>query len=184
MKRFSFKISLLLLFAHSVLSFLLFQFGRVPKIVSLARGEPLLDNNPNYSAKYAYELFNAIGAEGRQLYSSHLWQVDLLYALFTGLVFWYGLHFCVQELFPTRRWASYLPLLSVSAALFDIAENIGLLTVISQFPGRLDGVILAIGYVTMTKLILVNALFLLLLAGLMAVIGRNIFRKRKTIQAT
>jgi len=114
----------------------------VPRMKHLAGGLPLLDMRPWYSFQDAYQLFGALGAQGRSAYVHLLWSVDLclpfLFALFLSRAIKRGRF--------SRLW--WMPALGAAS---DYAENTAITVLLLRYPNRVPALVLLAAALTSLK---------------------------------
>ncbi|KAA3642823.1 MAG: hypothetical protein DWQ07_20075 [Chloroflexi bacterium] len=159
----SLRLAVILLLIHVVVSAIIFHFGWVPQLQSLAGGQDILDNRAGYDAPALYETLVAYGEEGRNIYSAYLVFIDSPCTLLTGLVF---AAFTATIIGQRKGTWKLLYLLPVWIVLLDIVENIAMLWILNTFPQELPALASVMGQITALKMIAVNASFLLVLIAL------------------
>lgn len=152
---------------------LLFSIGVMPvvgqKMAAYAGGAGPIDLEiPTYTVDRAYELLTAYGEEGRQFYKTIEISVDVVYPLIYGFAFAFALAFLWSRVAPGKRWAYYLPLLSLGSVLFDFLENACIVTMLNNFPERLTTVAQIAGVVSLIKWSLAFPTIALVLIGFIA----------------
>lgn len=141
-----------------------FVTGRMKALIGNAR---LLDVViPTYSPSFAHEMVTAYGAEGRALYRIFALSADLIYPLIYGFAFALLLAYLWPRLATGVRWLRFLPLIPLTAMLFDIGENLSVVTMITQYPVQSYGMARLAGFCSLMKWILVFLTLVLMLTGL------------------
>lgn len=161
---------LLLALLYVAASALLFNIGLVPRLMEQSQGMGLLDNTFGYTAERAYDLFETLGADGRQLYRTYLLAFDFLYPILFAVTNSVVLAYLLESLFGPNRFFPLIYLLPFPALLLDYVENICLLTLLWQYPTQLPALALFAEIVTAIKLSLVNVLFIITLVTLAGVL--------------
>ncbi|MCW4012046.1 MAG: hypothetical protein NWF07_03540 [Candidatus Bathyarchaeota archaeon] len=109
-----------------------------PTIEKFSGGIPILDMRLSFTPDDAYELFTALGKEGRQAYRLLHLVPDILFPISYSLAFAFiGAWFLVRllPLDHNLHWLSLIPLVSGTA---DILENISLVFASLAYPSRID----------------------------------------------
>ena len=107
----------------------------IPNVMAFSKGMKLLDMMPTgYDIEYVITLFNTLGQEGRDAYLYHQIPLDMLYPLLFGICFCLLLAYCLNRLNKLRTPFIYLCFLPIIAGLFDYLENIGIITLLGNFP--------------------------------------------------
>ena len=109
-----------------------------PTIKELSGGLMILDIRADFSPDDAYELFTALGPDGRRAYLVlHLFP-DTLFPIGYALVFAFISAWFLVRLLPLDhrlQWLSMIPLIS---GLADVIENLSLVISNLAYPGRID----------------------------------------------
>lgn len=107
----------------------------IPKVMQFADGMKLLDMLPGgYNYEYVKMLFTALGENGRHAYLFVQIPVDMIYPLLFALSFCLVLAFFLRKLNKLNSPFFYFSYLPVIAGFSDYAENIGIITMLNQFP--------------------------------------------------
>lgn len=109
-----------------------------PTIQEYSGGVTILDLRTDFSPDDAYELFSALGTEGRRAYLAlHLFP-DTLFPIGYSLAFAFMSAWFLVRLLPLNhrlQWLSMIPLIS---GLCDVLENLSLVVANLVYPGRID----------------------------------------------
>lgn len=125
----------LLFFILANLVYVLMLTVTIPNVMAFSKGMKLLDMMPTgYDIEYVNTLFNTLGQEGRDAYLYHQIPLDMLYPLLFGICFCLLLAYCLNRLNKLRTPFIYLCFLPIIAGLFDYLENIGIITLLGNFP--------------------------------------------------
>lgn len=174
--------NVILLFVVFVMfSVIIFNFGFIPAIMERSSGADILDNTFNYSAEDVYDLFSTYGNEGRRLYLSYLLLFDFVYPVLFALSNSVLLAYILTGLFPDVRFLRYLYLMPFVAIVFDYVENIGIVTLLLNYPNQLVQLAAITSTITMLKLALVNILFVISLIALVGIIIKSAYRRLKKL---
>lgn len=112
-----------------------------PTIETYSGGLPILDLRSDFSPDDAYELFSALGTEGRQAYLILHLVPDTLFPISYSLAFAFISAWFLVRLLPLDhrlQWLSMIPLIS---GLADVLENLSLVICNLAYPGRIDGLV-------------------------------------------
>jgi hypothetical protein len=165
---------LLLVFIHVAASVVIFNFGFIPAISQLSQDFDILDNTFNYTPEHVYRVFSIYGEEGRGLYLSYLLLLDFIYPILFAFTNSILLAYLFERLIPRVR---YLYLTPFIALLFDYLENIGILTLLLNYPTQLFVIAGITSAITVLKLILVNILFIITLIALAGVLIKALYHR-------
>ena len=115
-----------------------------------------------YGPTQAAALLDALGVEGRAYYLSHQLTLDTLYPAMLAVtliatICWLGQHR------PDKRFIRIGIALSGASALFDYAENLGIMTMIWSWPGVFGPLVYAASSATILKSISTTLAVLLVL---------------------
>lgn len=125
----------LLFFLLANLIYVLMLTITIPKVMAFSNGIKLLDMMPaGYDFEYVNLLFNTLGQEGRNTYLYTQIPLDMLYPLLFGISFCLVLAYFLNRLNKLRTPFIYLCLLPIIAGSFDYLENIGIVTLLSNYP--------------------------------------------------
>ena len=109
-----------------------------PTIESLSGGLPTLDLRPSFTPDDAYELFTALGNEGRQAYRFFHLVPDTLFPIGYSLTFAFLSSWFLVRLLPWDHRLHWLSLIPLVSGLADILENLCLVFGGLAYPGRMD----------------------------------------------
>ena len=109
-----------------------------PTIESLSGGLPTLDLRPSFTPDDAYELFTALGNEGRQAYRFFHLVPDTLFPIGYSLTFAFLSSWFLVRLLPWDHRLHWLSLIPLVSGLADILENLCLVFAGLAYPGRMD----------------------------------------------
>jgi hypothetical protein len=109
-----------------------------PTIQEYSGGIPILDLRSDFSPDEAYELFSALGTEGRRAYLTLHLVPDTLFPIGYALAFAFLSAWFLVRLLPLDhplQWLSMIPLIS---GLSDVLENLSLVIANLAYPVRID----------------------------------------------
>jgi hypothetical protein len=109
-----------------------------PTIEEFSGGLRILDTRSDFTPEDAYQLFTALGAEGRRAYLTLHLVPDTLFPIGYALAFAFISAWFMVRLLPldhSLQWLSMIPLIS---GLADVIENLSLVICNLAYPGRID----------------------------------------------
>ena len=134
--------------------FPIFFFGNVPfgisQIKSYSGGVNILDVETFYNATQAYQRLELFGEGGRAAYLRIL-MGDLIYPGLLGLFLSVTITLILRSALPAKSHWHKLNLLPVANLIADYFENLLLITLLLNYPSRLDLLATIAGYVTFVK---------------------------------
>ena len=140
-------------------------------------GTNSLDTHFFYTPEKAYSLLSSYGDAGRILYRNGLLTIDIIIPLLYTLFLSQFISWLFQRSFNSQSKLQKLNVLPVGIGIFDILENIGIVTMISIYPVQSDIIAWASSIFTMTKLSLAIIAVLLVLIGIVKA-SSNRFKKQ------
>jgi hypothetical protein len=109
----------------------------IPKVMGFSDGMKILDLMPTgYNAAYVNALMNALGENGRHAYLFIQIPFDMVYPLLFGISLCLIFAFFLKRLGKSEGSLFYICFLPLLSALFDYAENIGIITILNSYPGN------------------------------------------------
>ena len=109
-----------------------------PTIVEYSGGLPILDTRSYFTPDDAYELFTALGAEGRRAYLTLHLVPDTLFPVGYALTFAFISAWFMVRLLPLDHRLQWLSLIPLISGLADVIENLSLVICNLAYPGRID----------------------------------------------
>jgi len=109
-----------------------------PTIVEHSGGIPILDMRLWFTPEDAYDLFTALGTEGRRAYRILHLLPDMIFPMGYSLVFAFLSAWFLVRLFPLEYWMQWLCLIPLVSGLADQLENLSLVICSLAFPQRMD----------------------------------------------
>lgn len=107
----------------------------IPNTMNFSEGMKLLDMMPTgYDLDYVNKLFITLGEDGRNMYLTNQIPVDMVYPLLFGLTYALVLAYFLKKINKLRSPFSYLCLLPIIAGIADYLENIGIITLLNNYP--------------------------------------------------
>jgi hypothetical protein len=133
-----------------------------------------------YTPDELYSSFERYGEQGRMVYTLGTATIDMVFPLASALFQGILISLLVRRVFPSRPGWQRLNLVPSGAALLDILENLGLLTLLLSYPGRLTGLAAIIAVVTVLKWTMVGLSFLTIVVPALGLVDR-LLRRRKPV---
>ena len=137
-----------------------------------------LDMMNGYTPNQAYQLISSYGDQGRQTYAIIEATLDLLYPFVSALLFSLLILYSFQRGFPNLKWTQWLALLPFAVMACDYLENTCVMTLLLQYPRRLDTVARISSFFTTSKLVL-SPFELLFILGMIGWLVRAIWIKNR-----
>lgn len=168
---------ILMLLSITIL-FNVFLFPHFVNIVTPTGDPSILDARFGFSAGEAWNTLHAFGANGRSAYLFMVAVIDGIYPLIYGLLL-----ILLASFFLNKGLSGYSPfkvlnIIAIDAVLFDYAENLSIIYLITKFPDRADGVARMASVFGIIKWLVVFGCLLLIVYGIVAWII-SFYRKRK-----
>jgi hypothetical protein len=162
-------LAILGLFAATVLMMFLMNGTELPfsnpTIQEYSGGLAILDMRASFSPDDAYELYTALGTEGRKAYLILHLLPDTLFPIGYALTFAFISAWFLVRLLPLDhrlQWLSMIPLIS---GLADVVENLSLVICNLVYPGRIDWLVRFANLLTKVKfgLLPIGLVFLIII---------------------
>ena len=109
-----------------------------PTIEDISGGIPTLDMRSSFTPDDAYELFTALGKEGRNAYRFFHLVPDTLFPISYSLTFAFISAWFLVRLLPLDHRLQWLSLMPLISGLADILENYSLVFASLAYPDRID----------------------------------------------
>jgi hypothetical protein len=109
-----------------------------PTIKEHSGGLTILDIRESFTPEDAYELFTALGKEGRQAYLILHLLPDTLFPIGYALSFAFISAWFLIRLLPLDHRLQWLSLIPLISGLADVVENLSLVICNLMFPSRID----------------------------------------------
>ena len=151
----------------------------IPKTMEFSNGMKLLDMIPTgYDWNYVNELFNTLGENGRKTYLTNQIPVDMIYPLLFGLTYSLLLAYFLKKLNKLKSPFTYLCLLPIIAGITDYLENIGIITMLNDYPDLTETTVNATNTFSVIKSTSTSIFFISLIV-ILIILGIK-FIKRQT----
>ncbi|MCX7772612.1 MAG: hypothetical protein N2376_05805 [Clostridia bacterium] len=166
---------IIFLAAYALISFKPFGMARLHEITG---GPSILDMEMSgYSVDKAYQVLEALGAEGRAFDLNAIIPLDFPFPLAYSFFYFFTLAFLTKTLFPQMK-KPWLPgLLGFLAGLFDWLENIMIIVMLKNYPTRLENFASLSNIFTTLKSLLTMVCMGLILIGLIVLAAKRLVRK-------
>lgn len=171
----------LILFILTNLVYIFMLFVTIPKVTQFADGLKLLDLMPaGYDLEYVNKLFTTLGEQGRYAYLYYQIPVDMLYP---GL---YAVSYCLLFTYLLKKinrhvsrffYFSILPLIS---GISDYIENIGIITMLKQYPNYSEETVAITNTFSVLKSTTTAIYFIALLIVLVILVVNYFLKDKKT----
>ena len=107
----------------------------IPKTMVFSNGMKLLDMMPTgYDYNYVNKLFNTLGENGRETYLTNQIPVDMMYPLLFGISYCLLIAYFLKKINKLNTSFIYLCLLPIVAGIADYLENIGIVSMLNNYP--------------------------------------------------
>ncbi len=127
--------NVIILFAATLIVYLLMLFITIPNVMNYANGMEILDMQPiGYSAEYAKTLLDSLGNDGRHAYLYYQIPLDLVYPILFGLAYSLMLTYFFKKILKAESKLFVLSVIPIIAGVFDYFENIGIVIMLSIYP--------------------------------------------------
>jgi hypothetical protein len=151
----------------------------IPKVMSYSNGMKILDMMPGgYDAAYVKLLFNTLGETGRATYLNHQIPVDMFYPLLFGISYTLLLAFFLKKLNKLDTGLFFICLIPLLAAIADYAENIGIMSLLKNYPELSDNQIMMTNFFSLIKSTLTTIYFIILIIVLV-ILGIKLIKRKK-----
>lgn len=157
--------------------FLLFGWMIVPALPYSAadfavqtNGGSSLDMMIGYSPEKAYEVLDGYGADGRAYYVRKLLINDTVFPIAYSLLFAGTLAVLLKRLTGKDSRLRYLAFLPLAGGVLDLAENVGIITMLLTYPGSMEWIARATSLITAVKLSINLIAMALIVAGIVMII--------------
>jgi len=129
----------LLLFILTNMVYAIMVTFTIPKVMSFSGGIKLLDMMPGgYNAEYVNTLLNTLGENGRNAYLFIQLPVDMIYPFLFAVSSCLVLAYFLNKLTKLEGKLFYLCFIPLFAGAFDYCENIGIITMLNNYPNNSD----------------------------------------------
>lgn len=160
-----------------IVIYMIFHIAVMPwaaaKINDQAGGIGLLDLQVRYTPDKAYEMMSFYGEQGRTLYLHTELTADLVFAIVNAVFFSLLITYFFRRAFSFSSPVQLLNLLPFFGMVADFLENIGIVTMLINYPEKLVTVAQATNICTMTKWVSMVATLITIMIGLGALLRKE-----------
>jgi len=155
----------------------------IPNVMNHANGMKLLDMQPTgYNAEYAKNLFDNLGAIGREAYLFRQIPVDMIYPFLFAVTYSLLLTFLFKKSFNPKSKINGLSLIPIVGGLFDYLENVGIIIMLSLYPIFSESIANITNVFSVLKSIFITLFFVLLVVGIVGLIAKKVTKlKNKAV---
>jgi len=151
----------------------------IPKTMEFSNGMKLLDMMPTgYNQNYVNKLFKTLGENGREIYLTNQIPVDMVYPLLFGLTYSLLLAYFLNKINKLKSPFKYLSLLPIIAGIADYLENIGIITMLINFPDLTKTIVNTTNIFSIIKSISTSIFFSALIV-ILIILGIKLAKKKK-----
>ena len=152
----------------------------IPKTMRSSSGMKLLDMLPTgYNLEYVNALFKALGENGREIYLTNQIPVDMIYPLLFGLTYSLLIAYFLKKLIKLRSPFIYLCLLPIIAGIADYLENIGIITMLNNYPDMTENIVKTTNTFSVIKSTSTSIFFIALIV-ILIILGIKFLKRNKT----
>jgi len=170
----------LLLFVLTNLIYAIMLIVTIPKTMAFSNGMKLLDMMPmGYDSEYINSLFEALGENGRQVYLYSQLPVDMIYPFLFGISYCLLIGYFLKKLNKSHSVFFYLCFLPIIAGIADYLENIGIITMLNDYPNLSQTSMDVTSIFSVVKSMTTTVFFVALIITLV-MLGIKTMKKRKT----
>jgi hypothetical protein len=171
------KVLLLFILANIVYATML--IITIPEIMHYSGGIKILDMMPmGYDAHYVNTLFNTLGVQGRHAYLYHQLPLDLIYPALFAISSCLVLAYFLKKLEKLDSLLFYLCFIPLFSGFCDYGENIGIISMLKDYPNSSELQVQVTSAFSILKSILTSIYFIILIITLLAVAKNKYFPKK------
>ncbi len=146
-------------------------FVTIPKTMAYSGGLKLMDMMPQgYDMTYVNGLLSALGDEGRKVYLLNQIPIDMIYPFLFGITYALLIGYFLNKLNKLNTPFFYLCLVPLIAGIADYLENIGIITLLNDYPNLSMIQISITNMFTVIKSV-TTTIFFLILIGILIMVG-------------
>jgi hypothetical protein len=150
------------------------------KLQAASGGIGPLDLQFFYTAERAYSMVASYGEEARAFYRRFELTGDIIYPIVTSFLLALLITWLFQRGFAPDHGMQKLNVVPVGAWLFDLLENIGIVTMLSIYPATHAALAWITGLFTLIKWLFAGVTIILILIGLVMAL-KNGFKRQDTL---
>ena len=150
--------------------------------MNYANGMKILDLQPTgYSADYAKTLFDNLGTGGRDYYLYRQIPLDMIYPFLFAVTYSLLLTYLFKKSFNPESKLHFLSIIPLFGGLFDYFENIGIIIMLSIYPGFSIHLANITSLFSILKSISTTLFFVLLVVGIVGFIIKKFMKLKSRI---
>lgn len=170
----------LLLFILTNLVYAIMLVITIPKTMTFSNGIKLLDMMPGgYNSEYINTLLETLGENGRKVYLYNQIPVDMIYPFLFAISYCLLMAYFLKKMNKLGSPFFYLCFLPVIAGIADYLENLGIISMLINFPSLSRNLMIATNVFSMTKSI-TTSIFFVALIMILLILGLKMIKERKT----
>lgn len=171
------KILLILIVTSTV--YLAMVLITIPMVIPYESKMPLLDMMPmGYDMEYVTNLFDDLETKGRKAYLYQQIPLDIIYPSLFAICYCLILGFFLNKLNKLKTPFLYLCLLPFMIAIMDYAENIGIISMLKNYPKILTSTVTITSVFTLLKS-MGTTIYFVVLIGILIILGIKTLKKEK-----
>ncbi len=171
----------LLFFILTNLVYLIMLTITIPKTMEFSNGMKLLDMIPTgYNAEYIFTLFRTLGEDGRRVYLFNQIPVDMIYPGLFGISYCLIIAYFLNKLNKLNSGFFYLCILPIIAGFADYLENIGIITLLNNYPNLSQNLMSATNIFSIIKSTTTTILFIAIII-ILIMLGIQTLKRYKRI---
>jgi len=167
----------LLFFAGEVFFNTIILPAQQAKMEASSGGTGPIDLQLFYTPEKVYSMVESYGEAGRASYRAFELTGDIIYPIVYTLFFSLFITWLFQRGFPSNSKMQALNVIPLGGWLFDLLENLGIVTMLSVFPSTPDALAWVTATATLIKWLFAAATIVLILVGLVKA-AMNGFKKQ------
>jgi len=178
LKRYAKGWLVLVFFALDALFNVVIMSGVQARLEAASGGVGPIDLQFFYTPEKAYSMVAAYGAAGRAMYRTFELTGDILYPIVYTLFFSLVLTWLLQRGFAANSQIQRLNVVPFGAWLFDLLENVGIVTMLSIYPATPALIAWLTAICTLIKWSFIGATIVLTLASLVMMAKNTLLKKQ------
>lgn len=129
------------------------------------------------SPQLLFDKVAAYGEQGRAVYRLFALTADVVYPIIYALFFGLAITYFFQRVFPSESRLQYFNLVPFGALIFDVAENLGIVGLLSTYPNQFTWLAVLTVMINVIKWLLAGGSVVLLFIGIAAAIVSKLSKK-------
>ncbi len=171
----------LIFFVLANMIYLTMLFITIPKVMEFSNGMKLLDMIPEgYDREYVDSLLTTLGEKGRNTYLYNQIPLDMIFPLLFAVGYSLLYAWFFKQLKQTDSPYFYFSFLPFVSGISDYAENLGIITMLKQYPDYSPETVSITNTFSMLKSS-TSAIFLIALVFLMVYFGVNYLKSKPIV---